>query len=224
MLTMKIYSLVSDEMEMPKKHITRSEEDDDELLQDFPTLIPPVMMSYGFHVKYVPCDHMPSCLKVSKKSAVLMQQICTRLGNNVFVGPNSTWVDTCQISIGARTLIGPNCSFLSATRPLDPTVRNGTRGPEAGKPIVIGEDCWLGGNCVVLAGVTIGKGSTVGAGSVVTKDVMPYTVVVGNPAQMIKEIEVGGSEGTDEGEDAARSRDVEVLAGEFTAKVSAEDD
>lgn len=48
-------------------------------------------------------------------------------------------------------------------------MRNGTKGPEAGKEIHIGEDCWLRGNVVVLSGVTIGKGATIGAGSVVTK-------------------------------------------------------
>jgi acetyltransferase-like isoleucine patch superfamily enzyme len=73
---------------------------------------------------------------------------------------------------------------------LDPTVRNGTRGPESGKPITIGEDCWFGGSCVVLPGVTIGRGVTVGAGSVVTKDVPDYVCVVGNPARILKTIDV----------------------------------
>lgn len=140
-----------------------------------------------------------------------------RLGDNVFVNRNSTWVDTCPITVGARTLIGPNCSFYSGTHPLDPTVRNGTRGPESGKPINIGEDCWLGGNVIVLPGVIIGKGSTVGAGSVVTKDVEPYTCVAGNPARVIRKIEVGGGDDGGDSEDSGRrSRGVEVLAGEDT--------
>jgi len=112
-----------------------------------------------------------------------------RLGKGVYCNSNSTWIDTCLITVGARTLIGPNCSFYSGGHPTDPVVRNGTNGPEFGKPIVIGEDCWVGGNCVVLPGVTIGKGVTVGAGSVVTRDVPDYVVVVGNPARVIKKIE-----------------------------------
>ena len=58
-----------------------------------------------------------------------------------------------------------------------------------GKPIDIGEDCWFGGNVIVLPGVTIGRGVTVGAGSVVTKDVPAFHVVAGNPARIIKKIE-----------------------------------
>lgn len=52
---------------------------------------------------------------------------------------------------------------------MDPAVRDGLQGPESGKEIVVEEDCWLGGNVILLPGVRVGRGSTVGAGSVVTK-------------------------------------------------------
>jgi len=52
--------------------------------------------------------------------------------------------------------------------------------------IIIGEDVWIGSNCVILSGVSVGRGSIIGAGSIVTKDVSPYSVVVGNPARKIK--------------------------------------
>jgi acetyltransferase-like isoleucine patch superfamily enzyme len=119
-----------------------------------------------------------------------------RFGPGVYINSNATFLDTCTITIGARTLVGPNCSFYAATHPTDPRVRNGINGPEAGKPITIGEDCWLGGNVVVLPGVTIGKGVTVGAGSVVTKDVEDYVVVVGNPARVVKRLEGASVEGS----------------------------
>jgi acetyltransferase-like isoleucine patch superfamily enzyme len=60
-------------------------------------------------------------------------------------------------------------SFFSAAHPVDPDLRNGTNGPEFGGTITVGEDCWIGGNVILLQGVTIGNGCTVGAGSVVTK-------------------------------------------------------
>ncbi|KAF9871703.1 galactoside O-acetyltransferase [Colletotrichum karsti] len=151
--------LNGDTIPLPPPRARRDE--DDHLLEDWPWIDAPIKMDYGYNVKF---------------------------GDNVYVNSNSTWIDTCMITVGSRTLIGPNCSFYSGTHPLDPTLRNGTRGPESGKPITIGEDCWIGGNVIVLPGVTIGKGVTVGAGSVVTKDVPPYVVVVGNPARVIKEI------------------------------------
>jgi acetyltransferase-like isoleucine patch superfamily enzyme len=135
------------------------------------------------------------------------------LGKNVFVNFNSVWLDTCPITVGARTLIGPNSSFLSGTHPTDPVLRNGTRGPESGRPIVIGEDCWLGANVIVLPGVTIGRGTTIGAGSVVTKDIPEFVVAVGNPARVLKKVE-RNAEGVVGGSGA------EILAGESVPRAS----
>lgn len=56
------------------------------------------------------------------------------------------------------------------------------------KPIVIEDDAWIGMHCLILKGVTIGRGAVVGAGSVVTRDVPPFTVVGGNPAQILKRL------------------------------------
>lgn len=108
----------------------------------------------------------------------------------MYINFNAVFLDTCLITIGSRTLIGPNCAFYAATHPLDPFLRNGTDGPELGAPITVGEDCWFGGNVVVCPGVTIGRGVTIGAGSVVTKDVPDFVVVAGNPARVIKKIDV----------------------------------
>ena len=92
-----------------------------------------------------------------------------RIGVGAFLNFNCTVLDSCLVSIGPRTLVGPNVSFYSGTHPLDPEVRNGINGPEMGKEIHIGEDCWIGGQVVILSGVKIGRGCTIGAGSVVTR-------------------------------------------------------
>ena len=63
-------------------------------------------------------------------------------------------------------------------------------GPELGARIDIGEDCWFGGNVVVCPGVKIGREVTVGAGSVVTRDVDDFCVVAGNPARVLRRLEV----------------------------------
>jgi acetyltransferase-like isoleucine patch superfamily enzyme len=53
------------------------------------------------------------------------------------------------------------------------------------KPVIVDDDVWLGYNVTVLPGVTIGKGSVIGAGSVVTKNIPPYSIAVGNPCKVI---------------------------------------
>jgi acetyltransferase-like isoleucine patch superfamily enzyme len=63
------------------------------------------------------------------------------------------------------------------------------------KPVVIGDDVWIGANAVVLPGVTIGQHSVVAAGAVVTQDVPAYTVVAGVPAKVVKKLRSEGSQG-----------------------------
>lgn len=53
------------------------------------------------------------------------------------------------------------------------------------KPVILGNDLWIGANAIILAGVTIGDGSVVGAGSIVTKDIPPYSIAVGVPAKVV---------------------------------------
>jgi acetyltransferase-like isoleucine patch superfamily enzyme len=153
-------SVVEDDTPLPPRAATQ--EADDKLFENDPWVESPVSMDYGTNV---------------------------RLGKNVFINFYAVFLDTCLISIGSRTLVGPNVSFFSGTHPLDPIARNGTQGPELGKEIHVGEDCWIGGNVSILPGVNIGRGSVVGAGSVVTKSVPDFTVVAGNPARFIRKIE-----------------------------------
>ncbi|KAL9125246.1 MAG: hypothetical protein Q9217_005522 [Psora testacea] len=112
-----------------------------------------------------------------------------KMGKNVYINFNCTILDTCLVTIGSRTLLAANVSIYAATHPLDPVLRNGTSGPELGKAITIGDDCFIGGSVVILPGVKIGNGITVGAGSVVTKDVPDLCVVAGNPARIMKRLD-----------------------------------
>lgn len=84
----------------------------------------------------------------------------------------------------------PSRSLFSARRQANPCSlilpAYFTVGKEAAKAITIGADCWIGGGALILPGVTIGDGSTIGAGSVVTRDVPPRSVAVGNPARVVK--------------------------------------
>ncbi|KAJ5369775.1 Maltose/galactoside acetyltransferase [Penicillium cataractarum] len=112
-----------------------------------------------------------------------------KVGKGTFLNFNTLVLDTCLITIGENVLFGPNVCLYGATHPMDPAVRRGLKGPEAGKEIHIEDDVWIGGSALILAGVRVGRGSTVGAGSVVTKDVPPFHFVAGNPARVIRRID-----------------------------------
>lgn len=53
-------------------------------------------------------------------------------------------------------------------------------------PVIIGNNVWIGDNVLILSGVTVGDGAVLGAGSIVTRDIPPYSIAVGNPARVIK--------------------------------------
>jgi maltose O-acetyltransferase len=85
-----------------------------------------------------------------------------------------------QVKIGSNVLFGPNVQVYTATHPVDAVERRTLL--EYGKPITIGDDCWIGGSAVICPGVSIGERCIVGAGAVVTRDVPPDSIVAGNPA------------------------------------------
>ncbi|WP_230688968.1 DapH/DapD/GlmU-related protein [Micromonospora sp. WMMC415] len=76
--------------------------------------------------------------------------------------------------------------MLTPTHPVEPEPRRAKW--EAAKPITIGDNVWLGGGVIVLAGVTIGENTVVGAGAVVTRDLPPNVVALGNPARVVREL------------------------------------
>lgn len=92
-----------------------------------------------------------------------------------------------DVSIGKECLIGPQAVFHTSghgTARLDIPMKR--QESTTSRPIVVGDDCWIGQRAIILPGVTIGSHSIVGAGAVVTKSVPPYSVVVGNPARVVK--------------------------------------
>ncbi len=120
-------------------------------------VVPPFQVDYGTHVS---------------------------LGDGVFLNFGCTILDTCPVTIGAGTLVGPNVQFYAATHPTDPAVRR--QGLELGAPITVGENVWIGGGAILLAGVTVGDDSVVGAGSVVTQSIPAGVVAVGNPCRVLR--------------------------------------
>lgn len=98
-----------------------------------------------------------------------------------------------RIQIGCRVLVGANCTITDTDfHPLEAAVRQQDILAGAHRPVVIEDDVFIGMNCLILKGVTLGRGSVVGAGSVVTKDVPAGVIVAGNPARVIRPIQEGG--------------------------------
>ena len=108
-------------------------------------------------------------------------------GDNVYFNVNCVVLDVAPVTIGSNVLFGPGVQLYAASHPLDAVVR---RTLELGRPIHIGDDCWLGGGAIVCPGVTIGAGCVIGAGSVVTRDIPPYSLAVGNPARVSRSLAV----------------------------------
>jgi len=121
------------------------------------------------------------------------------IGENCFVGSGTNIVSTSDMLIGSNTLISHNCYITDTDgHSMDSQIRkcdipNRWRGFKdwssvVSRPVDIGEDVWIGPNCIVLKGVKIGQGAVISAGSVVTKNVDPLTIVAGVPARKIKDL------------------------------------
>jgi maltose O-acetyltransferase len=123
------------------------------------TIRPPLYVDYGMHLTF---------------------------GARCFANFGLTALDCARITIGDDVQIGPNVQLLTPTHPTDPDERRS--GVEGAGPITIGDNVWLGGGAIVLAGVTIGADTVVGAGAVVTRDLPARVIAVGNPARVLRRL------------------------------------
>ena len=102
-----------------------------------------------------------------------------------------------KIIIGKKCSIAMNCTFTLSNHLVDtfstsPSTtsifmhKKGNPSSYSKGDIIIKNDVWIGTNCTILDGITIGNGAIIAAGSIVTKDVPPYAIVGGNPAKIIR--------------------------------------
>ena len=108
------------------------------------------------------------------------------VGENFYMNHNGVILDAAKVEFGDNVFIAPNCGFYTAGHPIDVEQRN--KGLEYAKPIKVGDNVWIGGNVVVLPGVTIGNNCVIGAGSIVVKNIPDNSIAVGNPCKVIKQI------------------------------------
>jgi acetyltransferase-like isoleucine patch superfamily enzyme len=103
----------------------------------------------------------------------------TRIGmGNVIIGP---------VTIGNAVIFAQNVVMSGLNHGYEDISLPISKQKESTAPIVVEDECWIGANAVLTAGVTIGKHSVIAAGAVVTKNIPPYSVAVGNPARVIKQ-------------------------------------
>tara|TARA_B100000963_G_C22633785_1_gene676404 strand:+ start:673 stop:1191 length:519 start_codon:yes stop_codon:yes gene_type:complete len=134
------------------------------------------MKSYGKNVKFDPFS--------------FISYETVHCGENIYIGPNAFISSThSNIFIGSNTIFGPNVSIYGGNHIFDRVgelISNIKKDDtHKDKDVKIGSEVWIGGNVVILTGITIGNGAIVGAGSVVTRDIEPYSINVGNPCKKV---------------------------------------
>ncbi|MEM1337376.1 MAG: sugar O-acetyltransferase [Bacteroidota bacterium] len=115
------------------------------------------------------------------------------IGANTFINTNCMFLDNNRISIGKNGLIAPYVQIYTASHPLKASERiiateEGSRYLTYSKPVVIGDNVWIGGNAILFPGVTVGNNVTIGAGSVVTKNIPDNVLALGNPCKVVREL------------------------------------
>lgn len=129
-------------------------------------------------------------LRIGEKTIIEDYVILNNGIGDIIIGDNtliaSTALILAPINIGSNVVIGHGTRATALTHNYEDVTRPIKSQGVSGHLITISDDVWIGGNSVLIQGITIGTHSLVGAGAVVTKDVPPYTIVAGNPAKPIK--------------------------------------
>ncbi|WP_442598700.1 sugar O-acetyltransferase [Neobacillus sp. D3-1R] len=112
----------------------------------------------------------------------------THVGENFFANFDCIILDVCEVRFGNNCMLAPGVQIYTATHPIHPNERNSGR--EYAKPITFGNNVWIGGGAIVNPGVTVGNNVVIASGAVVTKDIPDNVVVGGNPAKVIKQIDI----------------------------------
>jgi acetyltransferase-like isoleucine patch superfamily enzyme len=123
----------------------------------------------------------------------LPEPAALHIGSDVRMGPHNIICAAKSVRIGNHCRTGPNVAiYYTDVHPLNAAQRRqnyGTMHLTASAPVTIEDDVWIGVGAIVLKGVTIGAGAIVGAGSVVTRDVAANSIVAGNPAVVVGQVD-----------------------------------
>ena len=135
--------------------------------------------------------NLHGCIHTATPSSVII------IGNHVGMSAPCIWIRE-RLTIGNHVNIGGNCTIMDTdVHQLDYLVRRGEKKADPdddstivqSAPVTIEDDVWIGANCQILKGVTIGARSVIGAGSVVTKSIPADCIAAGNPCKVIRRID-----------------------------------
>ena len=110
-----------------------------------------------------------------------------RVGDDFLANYNVTILDRAAVTIGDGVLIAPGTVITTVNHALDPEKRRAN--VCTALPVTIGNNVWIGANCTILPGVTIGDDAVIAAGAVVRRDVPPRAIVGGVPARVLRIVE-----------------------------------
>lgn len=108
------------------------------------------------------------------------------IDENFYANYNLTILDCAKVIIGKNVMIGPNCSIITPTHPID--VKSRLEGIEMAQSIIIGDNVWIASNVTIMPGVNIGDNTVIGANSLVTKNIPANVVAYGNPCRVQKKL------------------------------------
>ena len=162
----------------------------------------------GFSIYHLLAKHLPRSNHIFNIGQKKLRYMCAKLildncGKDVNVEKNAFFSSKVSIGdhsgigvrasiggtciIGKDVMMGPDCIIYTRNHKFDDcSLPMRLQGHQEEKPVIIGDDVWIGGRVIILPGVKIGSHSIIGAGSVVTKDVPDYAIVAGNPAMVKK--------------------------------------
>lgn len=137
-------------------------------------------------------------IQLGEKAEIESRCVLNAFNGAILIGPGSSVgigsIIIGPVEIGRDSAIAQNCFVSGANHVYADPTRSWQAQGMAVKPVIIGDGVWIGANCVILPGVEIGSHSVVGAGSVVTRSIPPFSVAVGNPANVKKAYDHGSGQ------------------------------
>jgi len=157
---------------------------------------------------------LPETTRIRERTKIVSPENLT-LGEHCWIGEGAVLDASGGLEIGAHTSVGLNCLIFTHSSWLSNMMLENHSGSDLieRKPVRIGKGCFIGGNSVIMPGVTIGDCVTINPLSVVSKDVPDYCLVSGNPARVFQRYDQEWIEG-----EAARVRAENAARREAAAK------